>query len=607
MARGQNSLPTTDARSSTRRSAGSRLSRRAARSAWIEAGSSISSAGSASAPIIAASCSAKSGLPSAVDAIRFGRTAVLDAERPDELGVSSSASCSSSRAGSEPARARLEQLGARDAEQHERARRERCDVLDEVEHRRLGPVEVLEADERAAALARCASRSRRTAQNTSSLGSPRIRWARTARRRSRTSSASDIPVEGGRSLQPAEVGDELPSGQYVMPLPYGRHRPVATSASSSSPRRPPVRDGTCQSRPGRGRRRCRTVPASASASTRVRMRVELLRPADERRVEAACVAGSRGVHLVEPEAGDGLALALGREPLARPDPDRVLHERVRRRADQDRPRLGGLLESLGEVDRVTGHERLARPGVARDDLTGVDADPAGELDAPLHPQLRVELGEAPLHLRPGADSAKGVVLVDHRHAEHGHHLVAAEPLDRPAVRRTISAIDSRVARHDAARRLGIGRLAERRRADDVAEEDRHGLPDLEALPARPAARHRRSAKTRSRRGSTRRIVTRRHRLSLGRPGLAERAARPCRYADGPCSTRSPTGSRTPSATSGASPASTRRPSHAPRARSASRSSRPTSTSRSSSSSSARCGSARSGRTSSRASSRASRS
>jgi hypothetical protein len=35
-----------------------------------------------------------------------------------------------------------------------------------------------------------------------------------------------------------------------------------------------------------------------------------------------------------------------------------------------------------------------------------------------------------------------------------------------------------VARHDVAEDLGIGALAERGRADEVAEHDRHGLPDI---------------------------------------------------------------------------------------------------------------------------------
>ena len=175
------------------------------------------------------------------------------------------------------------------------------------------------------------------------------------------------------------------SGQNVMPLPYGRQRPVATSATSSSSDASSraSRDFPIPAGPRIG------DDAAASLGERIvdepSQRVELRRAVDERRVEPARVAGCVGVDLVEPEPGDGLALALGREPLARADLDRVLHERVRRRPDQDRPRLRRLLEPLGEVDGVAGDELLAGAVVAGDDLARVDPDPAGELDAPRLP------------------------------------------------------------------------------------------------------------------------------------------------------------------------------------------------------------------------------
>ena len=236
---------------------------------------------------------------------------------------------------------------------------------------------------------------------------------------------------------------------------------------------------------------------------------------------------------------------------------------------------------LREVDRVAGDERLARPRVAGDDLAGVDADPARELDAPGRRELGVELGEAPLHLGRGPHGSERVVLVHDRDAEDGHHLVAAEPLDRAAVLPDDLGHRLRVARHHPPGRLRVGRLAERRRADDVAEEDRHRLPHLEALAGGLGERGAAGA-AEARAASVRlaTTVTNGHGRSVGRwpPGSSGAGAR--RYADRPCSTRSPTASRTPSATSVAARASTRRRSRARRARSASRCSRPTSTSRS---------------------------
>ena len=66
------------------------------------------------------------------------------------------------------------------------------------------------------------------------------------------------------------------------------------------------------------------------------------------------------------------------------------------------------------------------------------------------------------------------------HAEDRHDRVADELLDRASV-----ALDDRlhlveVAAEERAQGLRVGRLAERGRADDVAEENRH---DLSVLPS----------------------------------------------------------------------------------------------------------------------------
>ena len=89
-------------------------------------------------------------------------------------------------------------------EQHRRIPRPVGEMLDQVEQRRLGPVDVLE-DERQRMFARPCLEPFRTSQTTSS-GSPRRRATPVAPR--------------------AEPGGRSPtSGQYVMPSPYGRHRP----------------------------------------------------------------------------------------------------------------------------------------------------------------------------------------------------------------------------------------------------------------------------------------------------------------------------------------------------------------------------------------------
>src|SRR5947209_14825840 len=63
-------------------------------------------------------------------------------------------------------------------------------------------------------------------------------------------------------------------------------------------------------------------------------------------------------------------------------------------------------------------------------------------------------------------------------SEDGHHGIADELLDRPSVPLDDCAHLLEVASHEAAQRLGIGPLAQRRRSRDVAEEDGDDLADL---------------------------------------------------------------------------------------------------------------------------------
>ena len=140
-----------------------------------------------------------------------------------------------------------------------------------------------------------------------------------------------------------------------------------------------------------------------------------------------------------------------------------------------------LLEARGDVDRISGDERL--PFAADDDLARVDADP----------RLETVLRDRRLHLRRGANRTKRVVLVRDRDAEDGHDRVADELLHRAAVALEDDAQILEVAAHARPQRLGVGRLAERGRADEVAEEDRDDLALLarrlrrgERRPARAA-------------------------------------------------------------------------------------------------------------------------
>ena len=186
---------------------------------------------------ITANCSAKRGLPSAVDAIRSRRAGVsFDSHRVDEV--------SSSRASDRGAQApRAGTAPIRDASP--RAPAERCrgrndrpgyanedDVLDQVEHRRLRPVEVFEADHHGPRIGRAAPgavspprRPRRSGSIRSDLGGD------ASSGRSSTSPSSRPFSESAATTFRAHPDARTNStrGQYVMPsavgkAPAGHHR-----------------------------------------------------------------------------------------------------------------------------------------------------------------------------------------------------------------------------------------------------------------------------------------------------------------------------------------------------------------------------------------------
>ena len=77
-----------------------------------------------------------------------------------------------------------------------------------------------------------------------------------------------------------------------------------------------------------------------------------------------------------------------------------------------------------------------------------------------------------------AHGALGVVLVRDRRAEHRHHRVADELLDRAAVALELGAQARVVRREHRAHVLRVEPFGARRRADEVGEEDRDDLPLL---------------------------------------------------------------------------------------------------------------------------------
>jgi hypothetical protein len=171
-------------------------------------------------------------------------------------------------------------------------------------------------------------------------------------------------------------------------------------------------------------------------------------------------------HLDQPISLDRLGLPFELERRNELRANGVAHEAKRVAAEERLPRRRGLLEACSDIDRVAGDEGLVRR--CGDDFAGVHAD-AG---------LQAVLRDRASHLLGGADRAQRVVFVRNGDAEDRHHRVADELLDCAPVTLDDPAQVVEVTAHLRAERFGIRRLSQRRRADDIREENGHDLPDL---------------------------------------------------------------------------------------------------------------------------------
>ena len=176
-------------------------------------------------------------------------------------------------------------------------------------------------------------------------------------------------------------------------------------------------------------------------------------------------ARGRGVadHADEPKRLDARGFALQFERFHGVDVNRVTDERACLAADQDLAGRRRLLETSRHVDRVARDERLAL--APHDNLAGVDPD--SRFEPVCHDRVA--------HLGCGPNRAKRVVLVRDGDSEDGHDGISGELLHRASVALEDGTQVLEVALKASAQRFRIGRLSERRRADEVAEEDRDDL------------------------------------------------------------------------------------------------------------------------------------
>jgi hypothetical protein len=202
---------------------------------------------------------------------------------------------------------------------------------------------------------------------------------------------------------------------------------------------------------------------------------------------------------------------------------------VRRVADDDGVRRREGLEARGLVRRRA------------DDLLAVEHDEAGVHGDPHVQAARVRLDRAD-DVQAAEDRAAGVVLVHPGVAEADQQPVALAVLDEPAVAPDRGGADQAVLAQDRAHLLRIALVGERRRADEVAEHERHLDALVEPLQqplGRPVAGIEREDRARQRvrlcalAGLARRARVGEQQRDALRDALTRHVARP--YLGGPAS------------------------------------------------------------------------
>ena len=149
--------------------------------------------------------------------------------------------------------------------------------------------------------------------------------------------------------------------------------------------------------------------------------------------------------------------------------DRALRRTVRLLVNKDCVDGSTRLEASCRVDDVTGRNRLTRfraRAEGDEGLSGGDADPHFSLSL---------FRESVANSDGGTHGPLRIVLVGDRRAEHCHHSVADELLDRAAEAFELGLEADVVWPQDRAHLLWIELLGSRGEPDEIGKDDRHDL------------------------------------------------------------------------------------------------------------------------------------
>ena len=176
---------------------------------------------------------------------------------------------------------------------------------------------------------------------------------------------------------------------------------------------------------------------------------------------------------------DRLGFALQRERPDRLDARITLCREADRLAQQDRPRLGQLLESRGNIRCVADYCAVHRQAFAerpKNDGPGMDADPHRQVQ-PAAIGGFIVAAERALDRSGRQQRTPDMVLVSNRRAKQGQKPVAGKLRRGAAVAMHLGKARLQKRSDEIAHRLGPEAFGERCGADDVAAQNRH-LPHL---------------------------------------------------------------------------------------------------------------------------------
>ena len=384
----------------------------------------------------------------------------------------------------------LEQVPAR--ERHDQDRNAidgLSQMLDQVEEDRLGPLDVLEDDDR-----RVLDGGRREQLTHGPEGPRRVGGGLRPPQRARDAldnSGCLIAVlqqaqEPGLDVVAALAGGVVDQcGDDLAQRPERESLAVGQAAADGNDGALPHRFGELVGEPrladagGTDDRDQLTAAPFECTSKRGVEVLQLVLTADEGRGELPAGGIGGDVDVDEPEGWYALRLALELERRERFHGHRVPDELERLLADEDLAGRRRLLETGCHVDGVAADEAMATRAMAGDHLPGVHAGTRLEGDPEVAVELLVELGERAAQAGRCPHRTQRVVLANGRHPEQGHDRIADELLDGSLVALDHGAHRAQVLPEHAAERLGVEPLRERGRVAQIAEDDRHDLADAD--------------------------------------------------------------------------------------------------------------------------------